>query len=123
MRVAVLVLTGLEEKARFSEATDDLVGRLRGREPVEPAVRVVEVACLVHRAEDGQVVDPAELEVLLARSRRDVHDAASLLDGNVVPGDDPMLDLGSRPEVVERPAVPQPDELEPSTVRTNASSG
>ena len=80
VRVAVLVLSSLEEEARLGEATDDLVGGFRGREPVKPAVRVVEVACLVHRSEHGQVVDPAELEVLLARSRRDVHDAASLLE-------------------------------------------
>ena len=111
MRVAVLVLSSLEEEARLGEAADDLVGGFRGREPVKPAVRVVEAAGLVHRSEHGQVVDPAELEVLLARSRRDVHDAASLFEGHVVPGDDPVLDLGARPEVVERPAVPEPDEV------------
>ena len=49
VRVAVQVHAGLEQVALLGEATDDLVGRLRGRETVQPAVGVVEAPGLVDR--------------------------------------------------------------------------
>ena len=111
VRIAVLVLPDLEQEAGLGEPTDDLVCRLRRREPVQPAVGVVEAPGLVDRGEHGQVVDPAEVEVLLARPGGDVHDPASLVERDLVPRDDAMLDLRARAELVERSPVSEPDEL------------
>ena len=124
MRVAVLVGARFEEEARLAEPADDLVGGLGGREAVQPAVGVVEATRLVDRREHGELVDSAELEVLLSGARGDVDDAASLLERDLVPRDDAMVDLSARAEVVERPAIPEADELGAlSRVRTNDSSG
>jgi hypothetical protein len=56
-------------------------------------------------------VDEAELEVLLAGAGRDVDDARPLLEGDLVPGNDPVVDLAAGAEVVERTAVANADEL------------
>ena len=111
VRVAVHVLPGFEQEARLGEPPDDLVGSVRRGEAVQPAVRVVEASGLVDGRQDGKLVDPAELEVLLTRAGSDVDDAAAFLERDLVPRDDAMLDLGARAEVVERPAVAQADEL------------
>ena len=78
---------------------------------MQPAVRVVEASRLVDRREHRELVDSAELEVLLSGARRDVDDAAALVQRDLVPRDDAMVDLSARAEVVERPAIPEPDEL------------
>ncbi len=124
VRVAVLVAARLEEEARLGEPADDLIGGLRRREPVQPAVRVVEAARLVHRGEHGELVHEPELEVLLAGAGSDVDDARSLLERHLVPRDHAVLDLGAGPEVVERPAVARARRApRPGRPRTNASSG
>ena len=105
------IRAGLEQVALLGEAADDLVGRVGRREAVQPAVGVVEPPGLVDRREHRQVVDAAELEVLLARAGRDVDDARPLLERDLVPGDDPVLDLAAGAELVERAAVAKPDEL------------
>ena len=101
----------LEQEALLGQSTDDLVSRVTGREPVQPAIRVVETARLVHRREHREVVEEAELEVLLAGARCDVDDAGSLLQRDLVPRDDPVVDLAARTEVVERTAVAKTHEL------------
>ena len=107
----MLERAGLEQEAGLREPADDLIGRLDGRETVKPPVRVIEAARLVDGREHRQVVDPPELEVLLACARSDVDDAAPVVEGHLVPRDHPVLHLGPRPEVVERSPVAQPDEL------------
>ena len=105
------VRAGLEQEPLLGQSTDDLVSRVTGREPVQPAIRVVETARLVHRREHREVVEEAELEVLLAGARCDVDDAGSLLERDLVPRDDPVVDLAARAEVVERTAVAKTHEL------------
>ena len=111
VRIAVLVLAGVDEEAVLGEPADDLVGRLRRREPVQPAVVVVEAAGLVDRHQDREVVDLPELEVLLARPGRDVDDPGAVLERDLVPRDHAMLDLRPRAELVERARVAPADEL------------
>ena len=111
MRVAVEIRPGLEQIALLGEAADDLVGGVGRRKAVEPAVGVVEPPGLVDGREHRQVVDPPELEVLLARAGRDVDDSRPLLQRDLVPGDDSVLDLAAGAELVERAAVREPDEL------------
>ena len=95
-------MLGLDEEAALAEVADDLVGGLGGREAVQPAVVVVEAAGLVDRRQDRQAERAAELEVLAAAARRDVDDAGALLERDLVPRDDPVLDARARAEVVER---------------------
>ena len=80
VRVAVLVQARLDEEAALAEIADDLVGRLDGREPVQPAVVVVEAPGLVDGHEHGQVLALAQLEVLGARTRRDMDDPGALVE-------------------------------------------
>ena len=51
VRVAVLVRASRDEQAAVLEVADDLLGRLRGREAVQPAVLGIEAARLVDRRE------------------------------------------------------------------------
>ena len=111
VRVGVRVEPGLDEEAGLAEPADDLVRGLGGRQPVQPAVRVVEAARLVDRRQHRQVVDLRQLEVLAAAARRDVDDARALVHRHVVPRDHPMLDRGARSQVIERAAVAPPDQL------------
>ncbi len=74
-------------------------------------VSQVEAARLVDGRQHRQVVDLSELEVLLARPGRDVDDARALLERDLVPGDDAVLDLAAGAEVVEGAAVAKADEL------------
>ncbi len=111
VRVVVQVGARLDEETALGQVADDLVGRLDGREPVQPAVVVVEAAGLVDRGQHRQAERAAELEVLAAAARGDVDDARALLERHLVPGDDAMLDAGARRERVERAAVAQPHEL------------
>ena len=111
VRIAVLVPARVDEEAVLGEPADDLVGRLRRREAVQPAVVVVEAARLVDRHQHRQVVDPPQLEVLLARSGRDVDDPGAVLERDVAPGDDAMLDVRAGAELVERACVAPADEL------------
>ena len=93
------------------QVTDQLILRVAGRQTVQPPVVVVEASCLVDRREDRELMDPRELEVLRAAARRNVHDAASLLERDSVPGNDAVLDPSDRRQVVERPLVAGADEL------------
>ena len=111
VRVAVLVHVGRDEEAGLAEAAHDLVGGLHRREAVQPAVVVVEPARLVDRRQHRQAERPAELEVLAAAAGRDMDDAGALLERDLVPGDDLVLDRRAGAEVVERPAIAEPDEL------------
>ena len=111
MGIAVEVRAGLEQEPLLGQATDDLVRRLARREAVQPAVGVVETARLVDRREHREVVEAPELEVLLACARRDVDDAGSLLERDLVPRDDPVVDLAAGAEVVEGTAVAKTHEL------------
>ena len=95
-------VSGADEQAAVAEVADDLVGRLDRRDPVQPAVLLVEVARLVHGREHGEVVLARELEVLGAAARRDVDDAGARREVDVVPRDHAVLDLGGRGERVER---------------------
>ncbi len=52
-----------------------------------------------------------QLEVLATAARGDVDDPRAGVQGHVVPGDDPMLDVAARPELVERATVAPPDKL------------
>ena len=74
MRIPVDVGACLEQDALLREPADDLIGGLGRREPVQPPVAVVEAARLVDGRQHREVVDPAELEVLLARAGSDVDD-------------------------------------------------
>ena len=111
MWVAMLVQPRIDQKAVLAEPADDLIGRLDRREPMQPAVRVEEPAGFVNRHQHGQVVDHAELEVLLPGAGRDVDDPCSLLERDLVPRDHAMLHLRAGPELVERPRVAPADEL------------
>jgi hypothetical protein len=62
-------LAGFEQAPALAEVADDLLLRLGGRGPVQPAVAVVEAARLVDRGEDGKVVLTRELEVLGTAAR------------------------------------------------------
>ncbi len=113
VRVGMDVRAGLDEEAPLGEVADDLVGRLDRREAVQPAVVVVETSALVDRREHGKAERAAELEVVRTGSGRDVDDAGSLLllEVDLVPRDDAVLDAGARREVVEGALVAEPDEL------------
>ena len=102
---------GLDEQASLAEATDDGLLHRVGRDARERSVVVVEDARLVDRHEHRQAVHAAQLEVFRASSRRDVDDARALVERDVVPRDDAMLDLRRRREVVERAVVGAPHEL------------
>ena len=124
VRVAVHDLGRGDEPPAVGQVADDLVGRFDGREPVQPAVRVVEVAGLVHGREDGEAVLARQLEVLAAAARRDVDDARPLVERDLVPRDDAMLDPGRGGEVVERALVASGRRApSPRTVRVARSSG
>ncbi len=107
----MLVQPGLDQEAVLPEPADDLVGGLDGREPVQPAVRVEEAAGFVNRHQHRQVVDLAELEVLLPGAGRDVDDPGPLVERDVLPRDHAMLHLRAGPELVERARVAPADEL------------
>ena len=111
VRVGVRVQPGLDEEPGFAEPADDLVGRVGGREAVQPAVVVVEAPRLVDRRQHRQVVHLRELEVLAAAAGRDVDEAGALVHRHVVPRDDAVLDLRPWSEIVERSLVPPTDEL------------
>ena len=104
-------MPALDEEAALGEVADDLVGRLDGREAVQPAVVVVEAAGLVDRRQHRQAERAAELEVLGAGAGRDVDDPGALLERDLVPRDDAVLDARAGREVVERALVAQADEL------------
>ena len=103
MGIAVLVRSRLDEEARLREAAHDLIRGLDRREPVQPSVVVVEAARLVHRREHREVVEETELEVLLAGTGRDVDDARPLLERDLVPRNDPVLDLAAGPRSSKGP--------------------
>src|ERR671934_257653 len=102
---------GVHSTVAFAQVADDLVGRVAGRRAVEPPVLLVEPAGLVDRAQDGQVLAPSELEVLLPGAGRDMDDTGALLERDLVPGDDSVLDAFDRRQMVERPPVARADEL------------
>ena len=102
---------GLEQDALLGEPADDLVRGLGRREPVQPAVAVVEAPRLVHRAQDREPVDAAELEVLLAGAGSDVHDPGALLERDLIPRDHAVLDTLGGLKIVERAPVCPADEL------------
>jgi hypothetical protein len=52
-----------------------------------------------------------------------VDDAGALVERDLVPRDDAVLDRRARPSVVERAAVAPADELAPATRSTKLSSG
>ena len=68
-------------------------GRLVRALAGQPAVLVEDLAVLVDRRQHRQALALAQLEVLAAAARRDVDDAGSLLERDLVPGDDPVLDV------------------------------
>ena len=107
----MLLHARLEQEARLREPAHDLIRGLGRREAVQPSVRVVEATRLVDGGEHGEVVDTAELEVLLPRSGSDVDDAGPLLERDLVPRDHAVLDVRCGRQVVERPAVAEADEL------------
>ncbi len=111
VRIAMLVRLGRDERPALGEPADDLIGGLDGREPVQPTVGVVEPARLVDRHQHRQLVDPAELEVLLPSAGRDVDDSRPLLERDLVPRDHTVRDLTPGTELVERRRVPPADEL------------
>ena len=94
----------LTSSERCLQVVDHLVGHLGGGQPGQPAVLGVEPARLVDRRQHRQVVRLAEVEVLGAAARRDVHDPGALVHRHLVPADDAVLDAGARRQVVERPA-------------------
>src|SRR4029079_2864453 len=77
----------------------------------QPAVCVVETTRLVHRGENRELVHASQLEVLLAGAGSGVHNACARLERHLVPRDHAVLDLTAGTEIVERPAIAQPDEL------------
>ena len=94
------------------EPADDLVGRLRRREPVQPAVVVVEAARLVDRHQHRQIVHPRQARSPPgAAPGRDVDDPGPVLERDLVPRDHAVLDRRARAELVERPGVAPADEL------------
>ena len=92
-RIAVDDPPGLDEETALSEARDDGLLRRIGRDARQRPVVVVEDAGLVDRHEHRQLVHAAQLEVLGARARRDVDDARALVERDVVPRDDAVLDV------------------------------
>ena len=124
VRVVVHVLAGRDEEAALGEIADDLVRGLGRREAVQPAVVVVEVASLVDGRQHRQAERAPELEVLTAAAGRDVDDAGALLERDLVPRDDAVLDARARARGC-RTALrsASPTSSEPGARRTNASSG
>ena len=110
-RITVLVRLCPDEQRTVGEVAHDLLGRLRRREAVQPAVVGIEATALVDGRERRQIVHLGELEVLAAATRGDVDDAGARVESNVVPRNHAMLDLGAGRERVERTAVAQPHEL------------
>src|SRR5207302_9154856 len=110
-RLAVADRARLDPEAAPAQRCDDRLRRLVRALALERAVAGQEAARLVDRREHRQVVHARELEVLGARARGDVDDPFSLVEGDVVPGNDAVADALLRGQVVERPAVLEPDEL------------
>ena len=73
------------------QIVDHGLGDLVGREAIE-AEPGQHASGLVERSEHRKVVDPRQLEVLRARTRRDVDDARPLVEHDVVPRNHPMHD-------------------------------
>ena len=101
----------MNEQPALAEVADDLVRRLRRRETVQPAVVVVEAPRLVDRREHVEAVHLGELEVLAAAARRDVDDPGALIERDLVPRDDAVLDRPAGTEIVEGARVAPADEL------------
>ena len=110
-RVRVLVRLGADEQPAVAEVPDDLVGRLAGGDPVQPAVLLGEAPRLVHGRQHGETMHAGEVEVLGPAARGDVHDAGPRGEVHLLPGDDAVLDLAPGRERVERPPVAEPHEL------------
>ena len=104
-RIAVDDPPGLDEETPLPEARDDGLLRRIGGDARQRPVVVVEDAGLVDRHEHRQLVHAAQLEVLGARARRDVDDARALVERDVVPRDDAVLDVRQCREVVEGAAI------------------
>ncbi len=113
----------LDEQPARLEIVDDGLRDVVRRQPVEP-VTGQHAARLVERGEHGEVVGSAELEVLGARTGRDVHDPRPLVERDVLPGDHAVDDTLLCGNALERPLVLEADELRcQRTVRTKAASG
>src|SRR5207237_903971 len=80
------------EQPPLLEGRDDRLAHLVGGEPFEGAVARDETAAVVDRRQNRELVDPPELEVLGAGTRRDVNDAGSFVERDLVPRD-PSVDL------------------------------
>ena len=111
MRVPVLVEPRSNEEPALPQVADDLVGGVAGRRTVEPAVVLVEPSGLVDRTQNRQPFPAAEVEILLPRTRRDVNDPGPLVERDLVPSDDAVLDVRGCRQVVVRPPVAPADEL------------
>ena len=109
--VAVGDLARLDHPAPLPQVLDDLLRGVAGVAAVQPAEALVEGARLVHRHDRGQALAHAQLEVLGAAAGRDVDDARALVHRDLVPADNAVLDPVLGGQLVERPVVPQPDQL------------
>ncbi len=104
-RVPVAMRSLAHEEAGGAQARCDLGRHLGHALALERTVAGDVAAALVGGREDGEAVAPAQLEVLLAAARGDVHDARALVRRHLVPLDHPMLDALLRGQVVEGPRV------------------
>ncbi len=76
--------------------------------PREPT-KAIEVASVVgHGGNDGKAVTAAELEVLQSAAWRNVDEPGAFLGGDLLLGNDAMLDAALDGEVIEGPDVAQP---------------
>ncbi len=103
--IAVHVIVEPIEAPLHLEVFHDLVFDFRDVHPGEP-VKTVEVdAVFVERGDHRQIVALAELEVLGAAARRDVHDARAVFFADFFPQNDAMRFLRGDGQIVERAVV------------------
>ncbi len=95
-----------EEQAAVLQQEGDRHRGLDHRRPREGAHALVVASFGIHRRDDGEPVPAAEVEVLEAAARRDVHDPRAFRGGHLVPRDHAVFHVPLDGQIVERPRVP-----------------
>ena len=109
-RIAVGVRLDLIEPAGRAQVLDDRLRRLTGLLADERPKAVDEHAKLIDRGNHRKPVFLAQRKVFRAAAGGDVHDAGAFLRADILPRNHMVLDAPLRWQVIERTAIPRPDQ-------------
>ncbi len=113
--IAMRVLVDPVEQVLVLQVVENIVGDIVDVAPGQPIKAVLEDAVFFQRCQRRQIVDLAQIEVLGATARCDVHDAGTFLLADLFPRDHAMegrdILRPDRLEFVERPVVGPSDHL------------